>query len=205
MAKSFMDRLRAKVGKKGSEPPPDENVQDTVPEPARTRRPQTTAIVCSRGRQGGCTAITLAAETPAEAHALMVAALPADDAEQTPWPERLAHGSRLREPPKEWPPEDLVETVARVPELTDADLPGFPFHLYEWLKVTGPAWLVSIKQEVAKGAKGTRARLGGLQLDLRALKRILTGGGPCLSKMGSSICRHDAGHLVPHQDAEVSW
>ena len=202
---SFMNRLKKKMGT--DEPEPFDPPKDTVPEPTRKRK--ATAIVCSRGRGAGCHTVTL--ESPeaaalgladAEALAEMVSVLSAKDTPEMPWPERQVHRAK---PNSAWPPKDLAEVVAKVPELTDAELPVYPFHLTGFMRITGPAWLVSLKREVLAGAAGIGARVGSLQDDLRALARILAGGGPCVAKSGSRACRKDSGHLPPHQDGELSW
>lgn len=124
--------------------------------------------------------------------------------EEIPYPESLTHG-RIA-PKVEWPPSDLEELVESVPHLTDDDLPAYPFDLNEFCRVIGPAWLASIKLEVEQGPAGARAKLGVLQQDLRCLKRVLAGGGPCTAKLGESyVCRKDAGHLPPHEDEGHTW
>jgi len=70
---------------------------------------------------------------------------------------------------RRWP-EDLVDVMPKVAELTAADLPAGPFKLQPWVTIgNGAVWLKHIQREVAQGVTGPRARLGGLQEDVRFL------------------------------------
>lgn len=71
-------------------------------------------------------------------------------------------------------PEGVAELVAWADGLEADDLPPAPFALRPGIKVSASAlWLASLREDIAAGPRGPRARTGALQDDLRALREAI--------------------------------
>lgn len=82
----------------------------------------------------------------------------------------------MPEPPKEWDPE----TAENIRWLEETQPPDNPFQLDQGRTVTGPVkFWQSLKNQIAAGPDGARARNGVLQRDLRLLRKLFGGAdGP---------------------------